>query len=98
MRGLLQGVTLKPVYTSQDTQGGDELPGVYPYTRGPYASMYSGRPWTIRQYSGFSTAEESNAFYKVSMHNDRLQLSTCLAPTVLLPLTQSCELPKPHVP
>jgi methylmalonyl-CoA mutase N-terminal domain/subunit len=43
-----------------------QLPGVYPYTRGPYATMYTARPWTIRQYAGFSTAEESNAFYKVS--------------------------------
>jgi methylmalonyl-CoA mutase N-terminal domain/subunit len=43
-----------------------QLPGVYPYSRGPYASMYTARPWTIRQYAGFSTAEESNAFYKVT--------------------------------
>jgi hypothetical protein len=43
-----------------------QLPGVYPYARGPYATMYTARPWTIRQYAGFSTAEESNAFYKVS--------------------------------
>lgn len=42
-----------------------QYPGVYPFTRGPYASMYTGRPWTIRQYAGFSTAEESNAFYRV---------------------------------
>ena len=42
-----------------------QLPGVYPYSRGPYASMYTQKPWTIRQYAGFSTAEESNAFYKV---------------------------------
>lgn len=42
----------------------EEFPGVYPYTRGPYASMYTGRPWTVRQYAGFSTAEESNAFFK----------------------------------
>jgi hypothetical protein len=42
-----------------------EMPGVYPFTRGPYATMYASKPWTIRQYAGFSTAEESNAFYKV---------------------------------
>jgi methylmalonyl-CoA mutase len=42
-----------------------QVPGVYPYSRGPYATMYTARPWTIRQYAGFSTAEESNAFYKV---------------------------------
>ncbi|HBM05286.1 MAG TPA: methylmalonyl-CoA mutase, partial [Erythrobacter sp.] len=40
------------------------VPGIAPFTRGPYASMYTGRPWTIRQYAGFSTAEESNAFYR----------------------------------
>lgn len=44
-----------------------ELPGVFPYKRGPYASMYTMRPWTIRQYAGFSTAEESNKFYKKNM-------------------------------
>lgn len=61
-------IRLMPVYTSLDVAEqadyGTEFPGVYPYTRGPYASMYSGRPWTIRQYAGFSTAEESNAFYR----------------------------------
>ncbi|KAG7666721.1 putative Methylmalonyl-CoA mutase, mitochondrial [Nannochloris sp. 'desiccata'] len=61
------GVDLKPVYSKSDLDVlpdyGEEFPGVSPFTRGPYASMYSGRPWTIRQYAGFSTAEESNAFY-----------------------------------
>ncbi|KDD74370.1 methylmalonyl-CoA mutase, partial [Helicosporidium sp. ATCC 50920] len=62
------GITIKPVYAKSDIDDlktiGDEYPGVYPYTRGPYASMYTGRPWTVRQYAGFSTAEESNAFYR----------------------------------
>ena len=44
-----------------------QLPGVYPFSRGPYASMYTRRPWTVRQYAGFSTAEESNAFYRRSL-------------------------------
>jgi methylmalonyl-CoA mutase N-terminal domain/subunit len=44
-----------------------ELPGVYPFTRGPYATMYAAKPWTIRQYAGFSTAEESNRFYKKNL-------------------------------
>ena len=58
-----EGITLKTVYGPAD--GFDSgLPGQPPYTRGPYATMYSGRPWTIRQYAGFSTAEESNAFYR----------------------------------
>ena len=60
-----EGIEVKPLYTSEDTQGIDPgVPGIAPFTRGPYASMYTGRPWTIRQYAGFSTAEESNAFYR----------------------------------
>jgi methylmalonyl-CoA mutase len=60
-----EGIEVHPLYTAEDAQGIDPgLPGFAPYTRGPYASMYSGRPWTIRQYAGFSTAEDSNAFYR----------------------------------
>ena len=60
-----EGIDVKPLYTSEDTQNLDPgVPGIAPFTRGPYASMYTGRPWTIRQYAGFSTAEESNAFYR----------------------------------
>ncbi|MFC5500137.1 methylmalonyl-CoA mutase [Caenimonas terrae] len=61
------GITVKPLYTAADTQGlphTDSLPGFAPYLRGPQATMYAARPWTIRQYAGFSTAEESNAFYR----------------------------------
>jgi methylmalonyl-CoA mutase len=47
--------------------GDTELPGVFPYRRGPYATMYTGRPWTIRQYAGFSTVEKSNYFYKKNL-------------------------------
>lgn len=58
-------INIKPVYTKADSAGfTDELPGVFPYTRGPYPTMYTNRPWTIRQYAGFSTVEESNKFYK----------------------------------
>lgn len=60
-------ITIKPVYSSSDIPNhlsGDEMPGVYPYVRGPYATMYANRPWTIRQYAGFSTAADSNAFYR----------------------------------
>ena len=63
----LEGIDLKPVYTADDLQGMDHLdstPGEAPFTRGVKATMYAGRPWTIRQYAGFSTAEESNAFYR----------------------------------
>ncbi|WP_120075320.1 methylmalonyl-CoA mutase, partial [Aurantiacibacter odishensis] len=60
-----EGIDVQPLYTAEDAEGLDPgLPGFAPYTRGPYASMYTGRPWTIRQYAGFSTAEESNAFYR----------------------------------
>lgn len=60
-----EGINIKPVYTKADTAASaDELPGVFPYTRGPYPTMYTYRPWTIRQYAGFSTVEESNKFYK----------------------------------
>lgn len=60
-----EGIEVQPLYTAGDAEGLDPgLPGFAPYTRGPYASMYTGRPWTIRQYAGFSTAEESNAFYR----------------------------------
>ncbi|QNN65118.1 methylmalonyl-CoA mutase [Sphingomonas rhizophila] len=60
-----EGIRLKTVYGPEDSAGIDSgYPGVAPYTRGPYATMYAGRPWTIRQYAGFSTAEESNAFYR----------------------------------
>ncbi|MDX3310407.1 methylmalonyl-CoA mutase [Streptomyces sp. ME08-AFT2] len=62
-----EGITVKPLYTGQDLEGLDFLdtyPGVAPYLRGPYPTMYVNQPWTIRQYAGFSTAEESNAFYR----------------------------------
>ncbi len=64
-----EGIVLKPLYTAKDTEGLEEPtpPGVFPFSRGPYASMYTQRPWTIRQYAGFSTAEESNKFYKKNM-------------------------------
>ena len=62
-----EGIAVKPVYTGADTEGLDFLdtfPGIAPYLRGPYPTMYVTQPWTIRQYAGFSTAEDSNAFYR----------------------------------
>ena len=59
-----EGIAVKPLYTAQDVTADPGLPGFAPFTRGVKASMYAGRPWTIRQYAGFSTAEESNAFYR----------------------------------
>ncbi|MDR7377845.1 methylmalonyl-CoA mutase [Rhodoferax ferrireducens] len=64
------GITVKPLYTAEDTAGlphTNTLPGFAPYIRGPQATMYAVRPWTIRQYAGFSTAEESNAFYRKAL-------------------------------
>jgi len=66
----LEGIPVKPLYTAADTAGlaqMGEVPGIAPFTRGVRASMYAGRPWTIRQYAGFSTAEESNAFYRKNL-------------------------------
>jgi len=63
----LEGIEVAPLYTADDLEGVSHLggvPGAAPYTRGVKATMYAGRPWTIRQYAGFSTAEESNAFYR----------------------------------
>lgn len=62
-----EGISVKPVYTDADGVSDSSLPGDFPYRRGVKATMYAGRPWTIRQYAGFSTAEESNAFYKKNM-------------------------------
>jgi methylmalonyl-CoA mutase len=63
----LEGIDVQPIYTEEDLKDVDHLgtiPGAAPFTRGVKATMYAGRPWTIRQYAGFSTAEESNAFYR----------------------------------
>ncbi len=66
----LEGIAVKPLYTAEDVEGLPHLgtlPGFAPFTRGVKATMYAGRPWTIRQYAGFSTAEESNAFYRKAL-------------------------------
>ena len=65
-----EGIKIKPLYTEDDLEGNSDyqsLPGMAPYIRGPRATMYTGRPWTIRQYAGFSTAQESNAFYRKAL-------------------------------
>ena len=64
------GIEIKPLYTAEDIEdleNTNTLPGVFPFLRGPRATMYANRPWTIRQYAGFSTAEESNAFYRANL-------------------------------
>ena len=73
-----EGIDIKPLYTSDDLEGLDHLgslPGFPPYVRGPRATMYAYRPWTIRQYAGFSTAEESNAFYRANLKGGQKGLS-----------------------
>lgn len=63
-----EGIDLKPMYTKEDTATlPEEIPGKFPYTRGPYPTMYTNRPWTIRQYAGFSTVEKSNEFYRKNL-------------------------------
>src|SRR6187551_3570801 len=71
------GIELKPVYDADDAPGELERPGEYPFTRGPYPDMYRGRPWTIRQYAGFASAEESNARYRYLL--ERGQTGLCIA-------------------
>ncbi len=73
-----EGIPVKPLYTAEDLKGIeqlDQLPGFVPYMRGPRATMYANRPWTIRQYAGFSTAEESNAFYRQALEGGQTGLS-----------------------
>jgi methylmalonyl-CoA mutase len=73
-----EGIAIKPLYTAEDLEGLahlDSLPGFAPFVRGPRATMYAGRPWTVRQYAGFSTAEESNAFYRKNLEAGQTGLS-----------------------
>src|SRR5439155_26150886 len=73
-----EGIDVKPLYTSADlaeVEGLDSLPGLPPFLRGVRATMYANRPWTIRQYAGFSTAEESNAFYRRNLAAGQMGLS-----------------------
>jgi methylmalonyl-CoA mutase N-terminal domain/subunit len=69
------GIEVKPLYTADDATTPLEAPGAYPYTRGPYPDMYRGRPWTIRQYAGFASAEESNARYRYLLEHGQTGLS-----------------------
>jgi methylmalonyl-CoA mutase, N-terminal domain len=69
------GIELKPVYTSEDVSGELELPGEFPFTRGPHEDMYRGRPWTIRQYAGFASAEETNRRFRYLLERGQTGLS-----------------------
>jgi methylmalonyl-CoA mutase N-terminal domain/subunit len=81
-----EGLVVKPLYTAADTAElphVDTLPGFAPFLRGPQATMYAVRPWTIRQYAGFSTAEESNAFYRARWPRaDRVSASRSTSPPI----------------
>ena len=73
-----EGIAVKPLYSAEDLKGMghlDSLPGIAPFVRGPKATMYAGRPWTVRQYAGFSTAEDSNAFYRKNLEAGQTGLS-----------------------
>ena len=72
-----EGIAVKPLYTAADLEGLELAgpPGLPPFTRGVRASMYAGKPWTIRQYSGFSTAEDSNLFYRRNLKQGQMGLS-----------------------
>lgn len=73
-----EGIPISPLYTADDLiqlEFQESLPGIFPFTRAPYATMYSVRPWTIRQYAGFSTAEQSNAFYRKNLSAGQKGLS-----------------------
>jgi methylmalonyl-CoA mutase N-terminal domain/subunit len=69
------GIEIKPVYTADDAERELELPGEFPYTRGPYPDMYRGRPWTIRQYAGFASAEETNERFRYLLERGQTGLS-----------------------
>jgi methylmalonyl-CoA mutase len=72
------GIEIKPLYTAADLEGlefADSTPGVWPFVRGPRATMYANRPWTLRQYAGFSTAEDSNAFFRANLAGGQQGLS-----------------------
>src|SRR3954466_5199713 len=91
------GITVKPLYTAADLQGlphADTLPGFAPFLRGPQATMYAARPWTIRQYAGFSTAEESNAFYRQGLAGGGKGVSVAFD----LATHRGCDSDHPRVP
>jgi Methylmalonyl-CoA mutase, N-terminal domain/subunit len=84
-----EGIAVKPAYGPADLNGIaglDSFPGIAPYLRGPYPTMYVTQPWTIRQYAGFSTAEDSNAFYRRNLAAGQKGLSIAfdLAPTAAM--------------
>src|SRR5207344_2885072 len=91
-----EGIAVPPLYTAADTEGLDFLgsfPGLPPFVRGPYPTMYTTQPWTIRQYAGFSTAQESNAFYRRNLAAGQKGLSVAFD----LPTHRGYDSDHPHV-
>ena len=72
------GIEVKPTYTAADTSRELEPPGEFPFTRGPYETMYRGRPWTIRQYAGYGSAEETNARFRYLLERGQAGLSVSI--------------------
>jgi methylmalonyl-CoA mutase len=92
-----EGIRVKPLYTAEDLEALEHLgslPGLAPYVRGPMATMYAGRPWTIRQYAGFSSAKESNAFYRRNLAAGQMGLSVAFD----LPTHRGYDSDHPRVP
>ncbi|MDT7565625.1 MAG: methylmalonyl-CoA mutase, partial [Pseudonocardiales bacterium] len=92
-----EGIAVPPLYTAADTEGLDFLgtyPGIAPYLRGPYPTMYATQPWTVRQYAGFSTASESNAFYRRNLAAGQKGLSVAFD----LPTHRGYDSDHPRVP
>ncbi|HWN35710.1 MAG TPA: methylmalonyl-CoA mutase family protein, partial [Pseudonocardia sp.] len=92
-----EGIAVPPLYTAADTEGLDFLgtyPGIAPYLRGPYPTMYVTQPWTVRQYAGFSTASESNAFYRRNLAAGQKGLSVAFD----LPTHRGYDSDHPRVP
>ena len=86
-------ISVKPVYTKSDLEGMEHLDyvaGLPPFLRGPYSGMYAIRPWTIRQYAGFSTAAESNAFYRRNLASGQKGLSVAFDPIYCAPVAKKC--------
>jgi methylmalonyl-CoA mutase N-terminal domain/subunit len=84
------GIEIAAVYTADNTERELELPGEFPFTRGPYRDMYRGRPWTIRQYAGFASAEETNARFRYLLERGQTGLSVAPASQSTPSSTWSC--------
>ena len=85
------GIEVKPLYTPADAPHAPGPPGAPPFTRGPYPNMYRGRPWTIRQYAGFASAEETNARFRYLLDHGQTGLSTAFDMPTLMGLDSDAD-------